>query len=155
MRITKQEEYGLRCILQLAQTEPKVPMPVEEIALKEGLSVDYVTKLLIMLRRKGLVQSVRGMRGGYVLARSPEKISVGEVLYALGWTFIDEEICQHYPGKLSECIHLKGCGIRPIWVSVAKIVYDVMNRTSLASLTQEEQLVGKEIELKLNTLNNS
>lgn len=103
MRITKQEEYGLRCVLQLAQNGTSSKTTVE-IAAKEGLSMDYVTKLLILLRRHKIVDSVRGVKGGYRLARNSEKITVGQVMRALGWSVLDESLCQHYPGKLESCV---------------------------------------------------
>ncbi len=149
MRITKQEEYGVRCILQLVSSG-SVPITTQEIAAREGLSVEYVTKLLIMLRRAGLVKSVRGVSGGYLLARDPEKISVGHVMRALGWAFLDESICQHYPGKLESCIHLSGCGIRPIWVTAAKMIYQLMDNTNLRQLQREENMVLSDLRNKVD-----
>ncbi|EQB63155.1 MAG: hypothetical protein RBG1_1C00001G0734 [candidate division Zixibacteria bacterium RBG-1] len=147
MRITKQEEYGLRCILQLAQngTDSKTTV---EIAAKEGLSMDYVTKLLILLRRHKIVESVRGVKGGYRLARNPEKITVGQVMRALGWSVLDESLCRHYPGKLDSCIHLQGCGIRPIWMKAAKMMYKLLDSTTLAGLLKEEGVITQELESK-------
>ncbi len=147
MRITKQEEYGLRCILQLAQNGTGSKTTVE-IAAKEGLSVDYVTKLLILLRRHGIVQSVRGVKGGYRLSRSPEEIAVGQVMRALGWSVLDESLCRHYPGKLDSCIHLQGCGIRPIWMKAAKMMYQLFDSTTLAELLKEEGIISQELEQK-------
>ena len=147
MRITKQEEYGLRCILQLAQngTDSKTTV---EIAAKEGLSMDYVTKLLILLRRHKIVESVRGVKGGYGLARNPDKITVGQVMRALGWSVLDESLCRHYPGKLDSCIHLQGCGIRPIWMKAAKMMYKLLDSTTLAGLLKEEGVITQELESK-------
>ncbi|OGC88810.1 MAG: hypothetical protein A2142_09905 [candidate division Zixibacteria bacterium RBG_16_48_11] len=150
MRITKQEEYGIRCILQLVETG-EIPLTTLEIAAKEGLSVEYVTKLLIMLRRSGLVKSVRGVKGGYLLSRSPEKTTVGQVMRALGWSFLDESICQHYPGKLESCIHLNGCGIRPIWMTAARLVYELMDSTNLRQLLRQESEVMQELNIKFNS----
>ncbi len=147
MRITKQEEYGLRCILQVAQNGTGSKTTVE-IAAKEGLSVDYATKLLILLRRHGIVQSVRGVKGGYRLSRSPEKIAVGQVMRALGWSVLDESLCRHYPGKLDSCIHLQGCGIRPIWMKAAKMMYQLFDSTTLAELLKEEGIISQELEQK-------
>ncbi|MCI0531185.1 MAG: Rrf2 family transcriptional regulator [candidate division Zixibacteria bacterium] len=147
MRITKQEEYGLRCVLQLALSSSK-PVTTEEIAGKEGLSVEYVTKLLIMLRKAGLVNSLRGVKGGYLLAREPEKITIGQVMRALGWAFLDESMCEHYPGKLDLCIHLNGCGIRPIWIAASKMVYQLLDSTTLAHLLKDEKNVVEDISVK-------
>ncbi|HKZ22705.1 MAG TPA: Rrf2 family transcriptional regulator [candidate division Zixibacteria bacterium] len=147
MRITKQEEYGLRCVLQLAQNGTSSKTTVE-IAAKEGLSMDNVTKLLILLRRHKIVESVRGVKGGYRLARNPEKITVGQVMRALGWSVLDESLCQHYPGKLDACVHLQGCGIRPIWRKAAQMMYKLFDSTSLADLLKQEEVIIQDLEQK-------
>jgi Rrf2 family protein len=152
MRITKQEEYGVRCILQLVTTG-ELPITTQEIAVREGLSVEYVTKLLIMLRRAGLVKSLRGVSGGYLLARVPERITVGQVMRALGWSFLDESVCQHYPGKLESCIHLSGCGIRPIWITAAQMIYQLLDSTNLRQLLKDENLIMAELSGKINGQN--
>lgn len=73
MRITAKEEYGLRCILQLASAPPREPLSAAEIARREGLSCPYVEKLLWTLKKAGFIKSHRGVKGGYVLARPPSR----------------------------------------------------------------------------------
>ena len=81
MKISAVEEYGLRCLLQLARTASEQPLvSAEEIAIREGLSVAYVEKILSQLRKAGLVKSVRGMYGGYQLARPADDIRVGDLV---------------------------------------------------------------------------
>ncbi len=143
MKITKQEEYGLRCVLQLARAGFGRAVAVTEIAKCEGLSSDYVTKLLILLRKEGLVTSVRGIKGGYALKRPPEQITMGRVMQALGGFFYPKDLCSEYPGKLQECSHIGGCGIRPVWVILAKQIYTTLNRTTLADLLMEEKDVER------------
>ena len=70
MKITAQEEYGLRCLLRLARAGDGRSLTIPEIAADEGLSVPYVAKLLAVLRQAGLIESVRGRSGGYRLAAS-------------------------------------------------------------------------------------
>ena len=84
MKITAQEEYGLRCLLQLVQSDNEKGLTVKEIARREGLSPAYVEKLLRFLSRAGLIHSVRGMKGGYLLNKKPQEISLGAVVKALG-----------------------------------------------------------------------
>src|ERR1700682_5206473 len=84
MRITAKEEYGLRCILQLASAPRGEPLSAAEIARREGLSCPYVEKLLWTLKKAGFTKSHRGVKGGYVLAKPPEQISLGDVQRALG-----------------------------------------------------------------------
>ena len=83
MKITAQEEYGLRCLLRLARTGVGQPLTIPEIAAAEKLSVPHVAKLLSVLRQAGWIESVRGRTGGYYLARSPADIHLGAVMLAL------------------------------------------------------------------------
>ena len=107
MKITSQEEYGLRCVLQLAREqlgntdanlEPGAIF-VRDIAEREGLSVAYVEKILWTLSRSGIVESVRGPKGGYRLTRPNDRISLGEVMRALGGLQSGEEICSQFTGQ--------------------------------------------------------
>ncbi len=68
MKITALEEYGLRCMIALAQNWPEKSMTMPEISAKEGLSIPYVGKLLMLLKRAGLVKALRGRNGGFTLA---------------------------------------------------------------------------------------
>lgn len=140
MRITAQEEYGLRCLMQLAMQPEGATLSVKEIANREGLSVAYVEKLLYLLNHAGLAKSVRGMNGGYCLTRSPEKISLGEVVRALGGFASDVEICNQFTGNLDSCVHLQNCGLRPLW-RVAFYVQSMLDRISLSQLLQDEAQV--------------
>lgn len=146
MKISKQEEYGLRCILQLTQQKNGDPLSVTEIAQREGLSVEYVTKLMMILRKAGLVRAMRGVYGGFVLSKSSEWISVGEVLNALGSYSFDDSLCQKYHGNLESCVHLSGCSIRPVWLSLVKHIMGVLDRISLTDLLKDEEELKKEIE---------
>src|SRR2546422_5164614 len=89
MKITAQEEYGLRCLMRLARAaEQSATLP--EIAAAEGLSPPYVAKLMGVLRHAGIVDSVRGRAGGYRLAKSPGNIGLGSLLLVLGEPLYDD-----------------------------------------------------------------
>ena len=105
MKISAQEEYGLRCILQLARKGADEIGTIPEIAGKEGLSVEYTGKLMMLLRHAHLVESLRGKNGGYVLGAVPEEISLGQVMRALSKPLFLEETCDDYPGQVAECVH--------------------------------------------------
>ena len=142
MKITSQEEYGLRCILQLALeqvansdgiSEPGA-MFVRDIAEREGLSVAYVEKILWTLSRSGIVESVRGPKGGYRLTRPCGKISLGEVMRALGGIPTEEEICSQFTGNQDTCVHHDDCGLKPVWSSINDFVNSVFDRVSISTL---------------------
>ena len=84
MKFSAQEEYGLRCLLQIARLGPEGSLTIPEIARHEGMSPTHVAKLLMILRRDGFLASTRGQQGGYALALPPEKTYVGDVLASLG-----------------------------------------------------------------------
>src|SRR5215467_3570580 len=98
MKITAQEEYGLRCLLRLARVEPdQPPLTIPEIAAAEHLSPPHVAKMLAVLRQAGLIDSVRGRTGGYRLAQSAEEIRLGQVLLALGEPLFEEgSFCERH-----------------------------------------------------------
>lgn len=139
MRVSAQEEYGLRCLMQVAQAGSE-PMTLTEIANREGMTVPHVAKTMGLLRQAGLVDSVRGRSGGYVLCRPAERISVLAVLSALGEPIFGSEFCDRYHGpNESECVHVSGCSIRSVWSKVESIVSDVLRRTSIAELIGSEE----------------
>src|SRR5262249_9079445 len=90
MKITAQEEYGLRCLLRLAGATEGQSLTLPEVAAAEGLSVPYAAKLLAVLRQAGIIESVRGRLGGYRLARPPKQIGLGSLLLVLGEPLFEE-----------------------------------------------------------------
>lgn len=138
MKITAVEEYGLRCLVQLARHHhEKRPVAISEIAKAEGLSIQYVGKLMHELRHGGLITSVRGIHGGFVLAKSPQEISVAEIFTAMG-AETAEHLCTKFSGNLDECIHMGGCSIRPVWSFIMSQVNNVLKRVTLADLIMSE-----------------
>lgn len=141
MKITAQEEYGLRCMVQLAKHSDSEPLTIAEIGKREGLSLPYVGKLMALLRHGGLVESVRGRSGGYVLPRPASHISLHEIIEALGGEFFETDHCNRYPASQDACVHVDECSIRGIWGALAYIVQDVLSKTSLADLLRSEERV--------------
>lgn len=144
MRISAQEEYGLRCILQLAQKGEGHVATIPEIAEREGLSVEYTGKLMMLLRNGGLVESLRGKKGGYILARPAEQISLGKVIRALSKPLFEAESCDDYPGQAGSCVHRNECSIRPVWVIIGNLFTGMLDHLCLADLVaSEEEVAGK------------
>src|SRR5262249_24019924 len=126
MKFTAQEEYGLRCLLQIGRKPEGSGLTIPEIAAAEGISIPYVAKLMRILRRGGFVKSTRGQTGGYALAHPASKINVGEVLSVLGGRFFDSEYCERYPGNVQICTHTVDCSIRSLWHAVQDVVDQVL-----------------------------
>jgi Rrf2 family protein len=134
MKITAQEEYGLRCLLQLARHRGAEPLTVGAIAEEEGLSIPYVGKLMGHLRQRGLIESVRGRSGGYVLTKPAEEITLADALEALGGSFFSSGFCDEHNGTSARCVHLGECSIRSLWGVLGDIFDRVLRRTTLADL---------------------
>lgn len=135
MKISAQEEYGIRCLLQLGRAQGG-SLTIAEIARAESLSREYVAKLMRVLRRAGLVRSVRGQAGGYVLARPLEEISVAEALAALGGKLWDPAFCRQHPGLRPTCSHSPNCNVQRLWRRLQSAVDGVLHRVTLKDLLE-------------------
>ncbi len=147
MRITTWTEYSLIISIHLARrgVGGHGPVPAREIAEQERLPGDYVEQILLRLRRAGLVESVRGARGGYYLAREPGQISMRDIMTASEHqTF--EMNCETHPVDDERCAPGGACSIRPVWHALQQRVDELLGSISLGDLmkheTQVQELVG-------------
>lgn len=140
MKISAQEEYGLRCLVQLATLDADESLTLPQIAEREGISQANAGKLMWLLSKAGFVQSTRGTKGGYTLARPASKIYLNEVIKILDADQINNH-CKSYKGVLDSCIHKGDCGIRPVIVGLHEIVHEALSHITLAELVGEERKV--------------
>ena len=145
MKLSSQEEYGLRCLLQVARHDPEGSVTIPEIGRIEGLSIPHVAKLMRSLRRGGFVKSVRGHAGGYKLARTPDDINIGEVLAWLGGRLFDPSFCSLHAGMATLCTHSVECSIRSLWQSVQHVVDQMLGKVTLTDLLGGERQMGSSI----------
>jgi Rrf2 family protein len=145
MKFSAQEEYGLRCLLQIGRQGPGGSLTIPEIAAAEGLSVPYVAKLVRILRQGGFLKSMRGHSGGYALCCPPDRIIVGEVLAALGGRLFDPDYCGRYHGAVDLCTHTIDCSIRSLWRAVQSGVDKVLSRTTLQTLLRNEEEMASQL----------
>jgi Rrf2 family protein len=138
MKLSAQEEYGLRCLLRVASVGEGESLTIPEIGRAEALSIAYVAKLMRILRQGKFVNSVRGQTGGYTLARSPENTSVGEVLAMLGGRLFESGFCDQFSGLRRICTHSADCSIRSLWGAVQSAVDSVLSGITLKDLLQKE-----------------
>lgn len=142
MKISAQEEYGLRCLVQLANLTDAESLTLPQIAEREGISVANAGKLMWLLNKAGFVTATRGTKGGYQLARSADDIKLSEVIKVLD----DDEIashCESYTGVLDSCIHKGNCGIRSVISGLHEVVQNALSNITLAHLVGEEAGVAE------------
>lgn len=142
MKISAQEEYGLRCLLQLAGLKNGESLTLPQIAEREGISTANAGKLMWLLNKAGFVTSTRGTKGGYFLSRPANEIRLNEIIKVL-----DEDVlakhCDSYTGVLDRCVHKGDCGIRPVIVGLHEIVEHALSQITLASLVGNEKSVDE------------
>jgi Rrf2 family protein len=143
MKLSAQEEYGLRCLLRVAGAGEGGSITIPEIAEAEALSIAYVGKLMSVLRRNEFVQSVRGQTGGYILSRPPEKIPVAEVLAALGGRLFEPGFCDEFVGLEQICTRSVDCSVRSLWRAVQHAVDLVLAGITVKDLLRKESEVSK------------
>jgi len=132
VKFSAQEEYGLRCLLEISRSRDSMTIP--EIAKVEGLSQTHVAKLLMILRKDGFITATRGQAGGYSLARPATEINVGEVLAALGGKLYDDEFCSKHAGQMSICQHAVDCSVKSLWQVIQGAVDHVLKDLTLADM---------------------
>ena len=138
MKISAQEEYGLRCLLQLARAETMgESLTLTQLGRLEGISTANAGKLMWILSKAGLVQSTRGTKGGYALARPASEIHLNQVIRVLEGEPAESH-CKSYAGVLDACVHTGDCGIRPVIVELHQIVDNALAEITLSQLLGTE-----------------
>jgi Rrf2 family protein len=151
VRITTWAEYGLICALNLARKAGEGPITGREIASSERLPADYVEQILLRLRRAGLVNSTRGARGGYMLARPADEISVRDVIAASELGTFDLHCVTHPVGE-ERCAESQSCSIRPVWMLLQRKIDDVLESVHLGDLLVDERTVRQRVGLPVLTV---
>jgi Rrf2 family protein len=131
MRITTKGEYGLRALYDLAQHEGEGPVQSAAIASRQNIPESYLSQLLLVMRKAGLVHSIRGPQGGHQLARSAAEINMGEALAALEGPLLPMDCLDP---NFTDCCFLDTCMIRDVWRDLKNAADDVLYSTTLADL---------------------
>lgn len=139
MKITAKEEYGLRCLLQVARGVEGHPVTVGHVAEGEGMTLQYAAKMMHMLRKANLIRSYRGVKGGFVLAKPAATISLWEVMERLSGGSYDDQFCGKYRGTQDACVHLGNCGVRSVWSTVVSHLQRVLSHVTVAELLKDER----------------
>lgn len=130
MKLSTKGRYGLRAAVDLALFAKDEPISINTIAAREGLSESYLEQLFAKLKKAGIVKSIRGMNGGYQLARTPDSISVGDVLRALEGDMAVVDC----PDNESECAKFGSCVTKYVWKRINNSINDTMDAMTLQEI---------------------
>lgn len=137
MRVTTWGEYGMLVAVHLARRVGEGPVTARALATQENLPPDYVEQILLRLRRAGVISSVRGARGGYLLGRAPAEITVKDVLEAAERVTFEVN-CNRHPTNAERCDPSVECTVRPVWRMLAMRINDFLSGITLADLLHDE-----------------
>ena len=133
MKISTKGRYGLRILIDLATHDAQKPRLVRDIAESQQISEKYISRLIIDLRRARLVRSVRGVKGGFFLARSPKEITLLDILETMEGTLSIVD-CVMAPEK---CTHNADCTARGIWQKLNDGIRDLMRSITFEQILEE------------------
>ena len=149
MRVTAKGEYATQAVLYLALQYPGV-LTIHDIAQRHHIPLKYLEQILLELKRGGVLESRRGVNGGYTLARAPEQISVGEVLRIVDGAFA-ESSCIHNEAMGGVCVEGQSCGLKQTWRDVQGAVEKILFATSFEDV-RKRTLNGRMAEANLARL---
>jgi Rrf2 family protein len=133
-------DYSLKALIMLAERFPtSQPLRVEEIAASQSIPENYLRRLLIELKRGGLVLSQKGPSGGYMLAVPPAKITMADVVQTIEGDYVPVECLED--GANSLCHKDDGCAMRPVWCEVREAVIRILSTTTLQTLADRRKSV--------------
>jgi Rrf2 family protein len=137
MQITRQADYALRAMLYLAQLEPTQRAATSQIADEQHIPPSFLAKIISQLSIAGLIHTSRGARGGVSMARTPEEISILEVVEAIDGPISLNE-CTH---STSACPFGETCPLRPLWCETQSELVDRLRKTTFAQFMTQQQPV--------------
>ncbi len=149
MRVTAKGEYATQAVLYLALQYPGV-LTIHDIAQRHHIPLKYLEQILLELKRGGVLESKRGVNGGYTLARAPEEISVGEVLRIVDGAFA-ESSCIHNEAMGGVCVEGQSCGLKQTWRDVQGAVEKILFATTFEDV-RKRTLNGRMAEVNLARL---
>ncbi len=135
MRLTTKGRYGVRAVVNLASQAQEGPISISQIAREEELSPEFLEQIFFKLKKAGIIRSMRGPKGGFVLNHEPAEISVKTILDAVGESLYPTPCTNH---DLKPCPRQSICALAPLWNSF----YDTI-REHLAGVTLKDIIEGE------------
>lgn len=135
MKLSTRGRYGVRAMLELAMQSGKGPVPLRDLASRQEISAKYLEQLLIPLKGAGLVKSVRGARGGYLLSTDPSNISLYDIVRSLEGPLAPVECVQ----DAQYCDRVGGCTVHMVWGDMGQLLVNFLSRITLAEMVERQQ----------------
>ena len=151
MKISTKGRYGLRALIDIAQYSEIEPVPISSISARQDISERYLEQLMALLKKAGLIKSIRGAGGGYVLAKDISEISVGDVLRALEGNLEPVE-CAAFHEKES-CEASSGCVTKYVWKRINESINQTVDEMDLQQLVEESKRVNHDLNIQKNCNN--
>ncbi|MEA3287333.1 MAG: Rrf2 family transcriptional regulator [Candidatus Marinimicrobia bacterium] len=152
MKISAQEEYGIRCLLHIGRETGSGGSSISAISQAEQLTTANTAKLVRILRINGFVESSRGKDGGYTLAKPADEIVLSDVFEVLGGKLFGVGFCDHFSGTGEVCAHFDHCTVRSFWCAIQSVLDHVLSQTTLKHLMDPTGLGWWETCLTANPL---
>ena len=139
MKISTKSRYGLRTLVELAASTPGEQIPLIHIAERQNLSVNYLEQVFALLKKAHIVKSVKGAQGGYVLAKAPEEITVGDIIRAIEGDLlvVEEEIKKDETSLIYQS--MQACLQKKVWDKISESVQHVVDEITLEDLRKDYQ----------------
>lgn len=141
MKISTKGRYGLRAFIDLAIYSEKAPVSINSISARQDISERYLEQLMAKLKKAGLVKSIRGAGGGYVLARKAEEISAGEVLRALEGS-LEPVVCAAFHPE-EECSVKDSCVTKYVWQKLNESMTQTVDEIKISTLVEKGKSAGE------------
>lgn len=141
MKISTKGRYGLRAFIDLAIYSEEAPVSINSISARQDISERYLEQLMAKLKKAGLVKSIRGAGGGYVLARKAEEISAGEVLRALEGS-LEPVVCAAFHPE-EECSVKESCVTKYVWQKLNESMTQAVDEIKISTLVEKSRSTGK------------
>lgn len=133
MKLSTRTRYAVRAIIELAQNDSNKPLQLKVIAQRQDISVKYLEQLMAVLRSAGFVRSIRGSKGGYVLAKAPNQIKLNDVMHRLEGTVATVECVEND----DYCTRSADCAARYLWTKVEQAIDKVLEEITLQDLVDK------------------
>jgi Rrf2 family cysteine metabolism transcriptional repressor len=133
MKLSTRTRYGMRAIIELGKHEEEGPLQLKIIAQRQDISVKYLEQLMAVMKSAGIVRSIRGSKGGYVLAKAPEKIKLSDVLHCLEGSVTTVECVENK----DYCVRAADCAARQLWSQLQQAIEDVLQSMTLQDLVNK------------------